>query len=59
LPRAISISRQSLVALAAERSVPIDTTLAGNVEKASTDKGSIAKTAGRFVHGLWIESKRC
>jgi hypothetical protein len=49
LPRAISISRQSLVALAAERSVPIDTTLAGNVEKASTDKGSIAKTAGRFV----------
>jgi hypothetical protein len=44
---------QSFVALAAERNLPIDAVLAGNVEKASADQGSIANTAGRFVHGLW------
>jgi hypothetical protein len=45
---------QSFVALAADRNVPIDPTLAGAVGEAGKEYGSAASTAGRFVRGLWI-----
>jgi hypothetical protein len=45
---------RSFVALAVERNVPIDPTLAGAVTEAGKAQGSAAlSTAGRFVHGLW------
>jgi hypothetical protein len=44
---------QSFVGLAAERNVPIDSTLTGKVEQASADQHTVSNTAGRFVHGLW------
>jgi hypothetical protein len=44
---------QSFVALAAERNVPIDTTLAGKIQEADADQHTFANTTGRFVHGLW------
>ncbi|HUD87936.1 MAG TPA: hypothetical protein VMR17_15950 [Xanthobacteraceae bacterium] len=44
---------QSFVELAADRGVSIDPPLADQVKQARTDQGSIANTAGRFVHGLW------
>ena len=44
---------QSFVALAADRSLPIDPTLAEQVKAADADQHTLANTTGRFVHGLW------
>jgi len=44
---------QSFIALAADRGVAIDPSLAAEVKGASAQRSSIADTAGRFVHGLW------
>ncbi|HXX52168.1 MAG TPA: hypothetical protein VEI98_12910 [Xanthobacteraceae bacterium] len=44
---------QSFVALAAERNVPVDPTLAAAVAEAGKAQGSVTFTAGRFVYGLW------
>jgi hypothetical protein len=44
---------QSFVVLAADRGVPIDANLAGQVKQAAADRGSAGNTAGRFVRGLW------
>jgi len=44
---------QSFVALAADRNVPIDPSLAGAVVEADKKHSSVTSTAGRFVRGLW------
>ena len=44
---------ESFVALAADRSVPVDPALASQVTQAAVDRGSASNTAGRFVRGLW------
>jgi hypothetical protein len=44
---------QSFVALASDRAVPIDPSLANEVNDASVKHASVSNTAGRFVHGLW------
>ncbi len=44
---------QSFVALASDRAVPIDPSLANAVDAAGEKHASASNTAGRFVHGLW------
>jgi hypothetical protein len=44
---------QSFVALAADRSVPIDPALDNQVKDATAKHDSVTNTAGRFVRGLW------
>jgi hypothetical protein len=44
---------QSFVALASDRAVQIDPSLANEVNNASVKHASVSNTAGRFVHGLW------
>ena len=44
---------QSFVALAADRSVPIDPALDKQVKDATAKHDSVTNTAGRFVRGLW------
>jgi hypothetical protein len=44
---------QSFVDLAAERGVPIDPALTGDLKQASAAQATVADTAGRFVRGLW------
>jgi hypothetical protein len=44
---------QSFVALASDRAVQIDPSLADAVNDANAKHESVSNTAGRFVHGLW------
>jgi hypothetical protein len=44
---------RSFLDLAAGRGVPIDATLADQVNRAQAEQSSAVNTAGRFVHGLW------
>ena len=44
---------QSFVALAADRGVAIDPTLAAEVKDANVNHATAANTAGRFAYGLW------
>ncbi len=44
---------QSFVALASDRAVSIDPSLANEVNDAGVKHASVSNTAGRFVHGLW------
>lgn len=44
---------ESFVALAADRGIALDPALIAKVKNAQADHDSAAKTAGRFVHGLW------
>jgi hypothetical protein len=44
---------QSFVDLAAERNLPIDPALPGQIKQTEADQHTLANTAGRFVHGLW------
>jgi hypothetical protein len=44
---------QSFVALAADRAVQIDPSLANAVNGASVKHDSVSNTVGRFIHGAW------
>ncbi len=44
---------QSFVALAADRGVAVDPSLADSVKSAGAQDASFSNKAGRFVHGLW------
>ena len=44
---------QSFVDLAADRGMAVDQALADKVKDAGAHHGSLADTAGRFVHGVW------